>query len=98
MAQININRSSGFFNRNKPCEIYVDGKMAGSVASGEERNFEVGQGEHTVTAKMAIGSGGLINLWVGQSPNVLVAVKGNEIKKFNVSGKRGLLWLLATMA
>lgn len=97
MAQIQIDRSSGFYNRNKSCEIYVDGKMAGSVGSGEERSFEVEQGEHTVLAKMAMDNG-LINLWVGQSPKVLVAVKGNEIKKLKVSGNRGLLWMLTTMA
>lgn len=98
MAQIYIDRSSGFFNRNKPCEIYVDGKIAGSVASGEERNFEVEQGEHTVVAKMVIGGRGLIDIWVGESPKVLVVVKDNEIKKVKVSGNRGLLWLLATIA
>lgn len=92
-AKIYINRKNEFFNRNQPCQIYIDGEKVGTVDSGEENYFEVDEGEHTIVAKMGIAS----STWMGGSPKVKVLLKGGEIQKLKVSGLGGLLWLIGFM-
>lgn len=85
MAKIYIDRPDEIINRRTPYQIYIDDKKLGTIGNGENKYFEVEQGEHTVVAKM--------NFFMGGS-KVLVTVNGDEVKKLKVNGISGAIWLL----
>ena len=89
MAKIYIDRPNEIFNGRTPHQIYIDDKKVGTIGNGENKSFEVEQGEHTVVTKM--------NFFMG-SPKVLVKVKGDEVQRLKVTGISGAIWLVGVAA
>lgn len=85
MAQINIDRPNEFLNGRRPYQIYIDNKQVGTIANGENKSFEVEQGEHSVVVKNSFFMGSSI---------ILTTVKSDETKRYKVSGINGAIWLV----
>jgi len=52
MATIIIKRPYRNFDRNRDYQLFLDGKIIGTVASGQKMKFETTQGQHSIFAKV----------------------------------------------
>ena len=52
MATILITRPYGNFDRNRNFTLFLDGKIIGTIASGQAMEFETTQGQHSIFAKV----------------------------------------------
>jgi hypothetical protein len=52
MATLVINRSSEYANALRNIKIFLDDKEIGTVANGEEKEFDIPEGFHTLQAKI----------------------------------------------
>lgn len=88
MAVIRIQRTNEFVNRLRNYQLILDGKPIGKIANGEEREFLVPAGTHTLQAKID---------WCA-SPQVEIVMEADSEKVFQVGGFKGAATLIPIMA
>ena len=89
MPQLRLIRNSEYNNRFRKFNVFNNGKKIGEIANGEEKLFDLPEGENTVVAKID---------WCS-SPEMTFTVQKNELKTLYVSGfKNGKLWLWTGVA
>lgn len=76
MATLKIIRRFEFINLNRKFRIYIDGKSLGKISSGETKEFNIPEGEHSLNAKID---------WCG-SEDFPISIKINETKTVIISG------------
>ena len=71
-------------NRLRDYKIFIDGKLAGTVANGQEKSFEVPAGGHTVVAKID---------WT-QSPELEMTLTEGQDRTLHVGMHKMASWML----
>jgi hypothetical protein len=49
-----IKRDSGYADKFRKYKVFIDNRMVGTVADGEEKEFNVGSGRHSVYCKNSL--------------------------------------------
>ena len=76
MTKIRIERNSEWNNKARAFGIYIDGERVGTINDGETKEYEIGNGNHEIFAKID---------WC-RSPKIDLSVTENEIKTIKLSG------------
>ena len=92
MPQLRLIRNSEYNNRFRKFNVFNNGKKIGEITNGEEKLFDLPEGQNTVVAKID---------WCS-SPEMTLTVQKNELKTLYVSRFKGgklLSWIgMAIMA
>jgi len=78
MPIIRIKRHLEFSNAIRNYKVLIDGEVAGYIANGYTKDFEVTAGKHEIAAKVD---------WC-TSPIVLIVIKENETKNLQIEGSK----------
>jgi hypothetical protein len=76
MSSIKIQRSNEYSNMLRNYKIYVDGKNVGEIGNGENKEFTVLPGEHSLEVKID---------WCG-SPKIPLKLEAGQVETVKVSG------------
>ncbi len=84
MATINIVRRKEYNDRGRSYSIMLDGKYAGTIASGQSVNINTSPGLHTVSVKID---------WCS-SPDIVLNVQEDKIESLVAGGFKNANWLM----
>lgn len=84
MSTLHIQRSREYINKLRNYVIVLDGKKVGKIADGENKEFELTPGVHTL--KFTID-------WTSSKEETFTINEG-ESKTFAVSGFKGARWMM----
>ncbi len=84
MPILNVQRRREWANGLRDYKIFIDGKLAGTVANGGQKSFELPAGPHMIVAKVD---------WA-QSPEVDVVLEESQDRTLHVGMHRIASWAI----